>query len=582
MISVKKNALILNKNDLIDSALKRLDEINTGSASLYPLICVVDESFRLIGVISDGDFRRFFSSGGLKSMPIEQCMNRAPRYLRQKEITPTNLRSIYSSLSDKLAKKEFHRFLPVVDDDRKVIDVLDLLEYFASRAFKGNAVTVYGLGFVGLTLATFLAIRGLEVEGIDRDKSLISDLNSGEIRIHEIGLSSAMLACNTKGNLCFSNNPSGNTKVKIVAVGTPVSEDGVPNLFSLTTCIETIAKQPLMGSLVILRSTVPVGTTRSLTIDVLERLSGLVAGQDFYVAFCPERTIEGRAMEELALLPQIVGGYSKDCENRALEFWQSIGVSTVKVQSLEAAEMVKLANNSFRDLSFAFSNELVLLASKYNINAFELIRCCNENYPRNKIPSPSPGVGGYCLTKDPFIYSSSIQDAVNGEYISLSRHGRFIHELVEEKIYKIVEDFRNISTDSRKVLTVFVVGIAFKGIPATNDLRGSVAISLIKNFKKNNFNVIAWDAVVKPSEAEREGINQINDLSIGAKISDVVLVMNNHDNNLILADNLEDSDERKLFFDGWGLFHKSIIEAKKGWNYATLGYGPLYPNNEIN
>ena len=127
-----------------------------------------------------------------------------------------------------------------------------------------------------------------------------------------------------------------------------------------------------------LRSTVPLGTTRKVVIPYIEKNTNLKAGLDFFVAFTPERTIEGNALNELKSLPQIVGGYSKKCLLEARNFWSKISKTIVSVNSLEAAEMVKLINNTFRDVSFSFANEVALKCDEFNINCFELIKAANE------------------------------------------------------------------------------------------------------------------------------------------------------------------------------------------------------------
>ena len=124
------------------------------------------------------------------------------------------------------------------------------------------------------------------------------------------------------------------------------------------------------------------------------------------MSFAPERTAEGNALKELRSLPQIIGGIDKDSVDATAAIFRDITPIIVKVESLEAAEMVKLMNNSFRDYVFAFSNHISQIASKYNINVFDVINATNKNYPRNPIPLPSPGVGGPCLTKDPYIFAS--------------------------------------------------------------------------------------------------------------------------------------------------------------------------------
>ena len=150
------------------------------------------------------------------------------------------------------------------------------------------------------------------------------------------------------------------------------------------------------GDLVILRSTVPVSTCRNIVLPILEEKSKLTCGEDFHLTFAPERTIEGKALEELKSLPQIIGGYSKECVNIASNFFRYLSPHIVAVESLEEAEMIKLVNNTFRDLSFAFANELVYICDKFNLDTTKIIKDASEGYPRNKLPLPG-FVGGYCL-----------------------------------------------------------------------------------------------------------------------------------------------------------------------------------------
>ena len=197
----------------------------------------------------------------------------------------------------------------------------------------------------------------------------------------------------------------------------------------------------LKGDHVMIRSTVPVGTTRNFIIPKLNNLSKLKAGKDFYVSFVPERVVEGNALRELRSLPQIVGGLTSACLNRASKFWSTITPTIIRTSSLEASELVKLANNSFRDLSFAFANELAFVAGKFNLNAFDLIKAANNGYPRNKIPSPSPGVGGYCLTKDPILFSSSISRKKND--VMLSKVGRVVNERATKSVIFTIQKYKN-------------------------------------------------------------------------------------------------------------------------------------------
>ena len=165
-----------------------------------------------------------------------------------------------------------------------------------------------------------------------------------------------------------------------------------------------------------------------------------------------------------------------------MSFWSKICPSVISMENLEAAELVKLANNTFRDLSFAFANELALLADRYNVNAFDLIGAANDGYPRNRISKPSPGVGGYCLTKDPLLYHNSLNETSNN--VTFGSQSRKINSISQYYPRKILEEFCIHTGLNIKNLKVLIMGMAFKGEPETNDLRGSVSIELYRSLSK--------------------------------------------------------------------------------------------------
>ena len=240
----------------------------------------------------------------------------------------------------------------------------------------------------------------------------------------------------------------------------------------------------------------------------------------------------------------------------------------VIVDSVEAAELVKLINNSYRDLSFAFSNGFALMAQNYNLEASRVIAAANEGYPRNKIPLPSPGVGGYCLTKDPFLYASVDMEE---DYAKLSALGRKVNDKAGSYPYRIflkhVEQINKKPSD----LFVLVVGLAFKGLPETNDLRGSTAISLAIKLKQLGCNVKGCDAVVDESILEEAGIEQI-DLLEGAKDCDALFIMNNHPLNVPDGLLLALQGRSVLLFDGWSMIDRNKVESYSSMIYATMGY----------
>ena len=193
--------------------------------------------------------------------------------------------------------------------------------------------------------------------------------------------------------------------------------------------------------------------------------------------------MEGNAIQELQKLPQIVSGFGKKSLYLSSNFFSKISNKIVKVKSLEAAEMVKLLNNSFRDLSFAFSNQVSMICSQYNLNTNEIIKNANDNYPRNQIPLASPGVGGPCLTKDPYILDESIsknKDTKSIFTISRDINNKIVFNLIN-KINKLL--------GSRKTRKILLCGLSFKGYPETKDYRGSITLvfSIFKKIKFQSF-----------------------------------------------------------------------------------------------
>ena len=255
----------------------------------------------------------------------------------------------------------------------------------------------------------------------------------------------------------------------------------LPELEFLSNSCFEIGKKIKQGNLVILRSTVPIGTSRNLVKTILEEVSNLKCGFDFHLSFAPERTAEGKAIKELRSLPQIIGGFNKDSLEATAALFRDLTPMIVKVDSLEAAEMAKLINNSFRDYVFAFSNQCAKIANEFNIDIFKTIKAANDGYVRDPIPYPSPGVGGPCLTKDPFILASAaIKKDINGE---IFKNSRLVNESMFSFVFeKIKLQVKNIGKDLNKC-NILICGLAFKGYPETSDLRNSTAIEIANIFK---------------------------------------------------------------------------------------------------
>lgn len=565
---LKSLIVIVSPDVPVTEAIMRMA---AGGTKYFGICLVMDGQRKLCGVFNSGDVLRLIASGADLKQPMANAMVNEPVAVQEGLSESQILDLVRATLRQRTGgKKEFTQYVPVVDSNGVVLDVLDLYEMLARLPKQGDQVAVYGLGFVGLTLAAVLASRGHTVTGIDTNAAVVAQLQDGLPHVHEPRLQDMMRLGFSTGTLSFCTDPDDrHNRVVIIAVGTPVDEQGVASMHALEQVCQTVGARLRRGDIVMLRSTVPVGTTRTLVIPMLEKISGLKSGKGFHVAFCPERTVEGKAIQELSSLPQIVGGATEVCVEKASAFWAAITDTIVRVDSLEAAELVKLINNSYRDLSFAFSNGLALLADNYNIDAARLIAAANEGYPRNPIPCPSPGVGGYCLTKDPFLYASVNSESGHAE---LSRIGRKINEAAGRYPVTVLESFAQ--TLQRKVesFRVLLVGMAFKGKPETNDLRGSASVSVARELMRRGCVVECFDAVVSEQELRNHGLNPAR-LDESLANADAILILNNHENN-IPNKFLEGIGNGRavLVFDGWNLLERHEVERYSGVIYANLGY----------
>ena len=429
------------------------------------------------------------------------------------------------------------------------------------------------MGFVGLTLALVLADNNFEVIGFDNNERLITDLNKKTI-MHEKGIE-RYIETNI-GNTLLPVSSLDNVKadIHIISVGTPIDKNTlIPNIEHLKVASESIAKILKPMDLVILRSTVPVGSSRDIVLPILERGSGLIGSKDFFLAFCPERTIEGKALEELKSLPQIVGGLCKASTELASRLFNENTHTIVDVESLESAEMAKLMDNTFRDTIFAYSNQMALLAEKLDINLPDLIDRVNLGYDRNTIPKPSPGVGGPCLSKDPHILNSVYKKFNLSADLSLA--ARKINLDSIENIFSRSEKLFSSISKNIKNSKIFIMGFAFKGNPETNDLRDSTTIDFLNLLSSKNIkDIYGFDPVISNRELRSLNIKTCS-IEEGFKGADAVFIMNNHKSFSMLPifDLINTMNQPAILFDSWYVFKEDDISSKTNIIYSGVGIG---------
>jgi UDP-N-acetyl-D-mannosaminuronic acid dehydrogenase len=436
-------------------------------------------------------------------------------------------------------------------------------------------VAVIGLGYVGSCIAGVLSDRGVDVVGVDANPHLINELTNGYCRFAEEGLEDLLFAGLDSGKLKIGTDFAAvrEADVVLVTVGTPVRNDGSLADEQLSGACTQLSRYISRGQLIVLKSTVPPGTTRGLVLPLLEQ-SGLVAGVDFGLAFTPERLAEGTAIRELRTFPIVAGGLDADSADDAAEFWrQTLGVNVIPLDSLEAAEIVKLADNWWIDLNIALGNELAKFAALFGVDVLDVIAAANT-IPKGKgmvnILLPSVGVGGSCLTKDPWMVWHSARQ--RGVEILTAPAGRQVNASMPAYTAQLAIDGLGELGKDPADAKVAVLGLAFKN--NTGDLRATPTRDAVAALVRAFGDVTIHDPLVDNSEAEKLfGLSLTTDLAEAVKEADCIAILALHREfadidfaALPVADNC-------LVLDGRAYYSRDKIAELRSLGYVYKGVG---------
>lgn len=333
-------------------------------------------------------------------------------------------------------------------------------------------ICVVGLGYIGLPTASLLATKGFDVFGVDVREDVVATINEGRIHIVEPDLDILVKSAVQSGQLKAGLQPEP-ADVFIIAVPTPFHNGKQPDLGYIEQATRAIAPHLQPGNLVILESTCPVGTTDEVVARRLQE-AGHNVGEDIFVAHCPERVLPGRILIELVENDRVVGGVNEASTEAATAFYESFVRGEVLGTTAKTAELVKLTENSFRDVNIAFANEISMIAESEGINTWEVIELANR-HPRVNILNPGPGVGGHCIAVDPWFIAHRSPE-----------HSRLIRTAREVNDYKpewVIERVRK-QADRFKDPVIGCLGLAFKA--DVDDLRESPAYEIVKQLQREN------------------------------------------------------------------------------------------------
>ncbi len=392
--------------------------------------------------------------------------------------------------------------------------------------------SVLGLGYIGLPTASIIASKGIKTFGIDVNTKLVKNINNCKIHFYEKDLDKILKKV-IKNKYFIAKKIPDKSDVFIITVPTPIfKKNKKPNLTFVFDAIKSIANLLEKNNLIIIESTIPVGTTEKIYAYLKKLRKDLnfpsinyeseKNANDVFISHCPERVLPGNIIYELFENDRIIGGLTKKCSMMASNFYKKFIKGNTILTNSKTAELCKLSENSFRDVNIAFANELSMICDENKVDVWELIKIANI-HPRVNILQPGPGVGGHCIAVDPWFLTYS-----NPKTAKIIKQARLVN--LDKEIY-IYNKIKKTIKDHSKAINKLVVacfGIAFKA--NVNDLRESPSLSIAKKLLKlpfKNINIVEPNIDVLPKSIYRKNV-KLSCINETIETSDILLFFVEH------------------------------------------------------
>lgn len=422
---------------------------------------------------------------------------------------------------------------------------------------------VIGLGYIGLPTAVMFANHGLQVHGVDINEKAVNMIRQKQLHIEETGLQERLNNAIDSGKFTVSTTPE-EADVFIIAVPSPIHEDKTANLEYVREATKSIVSYVRKGNLVILESTVPPRTVEDIMIPVLKE-TNLELGSELYISHSPERVIPGKVFEELTKNDRIVGGINEESSRLTEELYRTFVRGTIHITDATTAEMVKVMENTYRDVNIAFANELAKISEKVGVNVWEAIKLANF-HPRVNIHTPGPGVGGHCIAVDPWFLAELQPDLAH--LIKLSRNTNDgMPEHTARRVKALLAE-RGIQHGR-----VAVFGLAFKG--NIDDMRESPSVEVIHHLEKLGIDYTAYDPHIKVNNLKR----QTQSMEEALLHADIILVLTDHNYfRYLQPEQVNELVRTKMIFDTKNCIKRQIWE-EQGYEVYLLGDSKNVPIN---
>lgn len=413
-----------------------------------------------------------------------------------------------------------------------------------------KSICVIGLGYIGLPTASTFATHGVSVTGVDNNPEVVKSLQSGKVHIFEPGLNEVVSKAVQSGNFKVSVNTVA-ADAFIIAVPTPFYDGKKADMRFVVAAAESIAPVLRKGNLVVLESTSPPLTTRDQVLPILEK-SGLKAGEDFLLAYSPERVLPGKIMDELIHNSRVIGGIDQASAEAGRDLYKIFVEGEIFTTDSTTSEMIKLMENTYRDINIAIANEFSRLADRFGVDVWEAISIANK-HPRVKILNPGPGVGGHCISVDPWFFVEAAPDIT--PLISTARN---VNDQQPDFVLTLVKR----ALGDLKARKIAVLGLSFK--PDVDDLRESPAVEVAEKLYKAGAEVIACEPY-KP-DFKLEGVTIKASLEEAVKNADAVVFLVGHSQfKSLKPSELQKLTSSRLLIDCVDALDWEKLEKRQSW-----------------
>jgi len=373
-------------------------------------------------------------------------------------------------------------------------------------------VCVVGLGYIGLPTAVMFANHGFSVHGVDINEKAVNMINEKKLHIEEPGLQERLDQAVDSGQFQASTTPV-EADVFIIAVPSPINPDKTANMEYIREATKSILPFVRKGNLIVLESTVPPRTVEDVMLPILKE-TNLKIGTELYVSHSPERVIPGRVFTELVNNDRIVGGINEESSELTKRLYETFVKGTIHLTDATTAELVKVIENTYRDVNIAFANELAKISDKIGVNIWEAINLANH-HPRVNIHTPGPGVGGHCIAVDPWFLVGLEPELANIVHLSRQTNDS-MPKFTANKAKEILENA------GIQYPRVAVLGLAFKG--NIDDMRESPSLEVIHHLEELELDYAAYDPHIKETKLTKQTLS----LEEAVDKADLILILTDH------------------------------------------------------